>query len=956
MRQKTVLWLLLAVLAGLAMGALKVRQDWLTRGIPRDLPQPFVGGGVQIGLNVALEQYDAQALAHQLAQIKALGVQHVKQSFYYSQDFDWETADRLVTVIAAQDLTLVPLLDGDPADGFAVVDTAVFAQFATQFASRYGDSIQHYIIWDEPNITSHWGGQPVNANEYAALLTAAAAAIRTADSDALIVAAPLAPTIETGPTNLSDIIYLRALYEASAASAFDIAAAKPYGFDFPPDDRDVAANKLNFSRAILLREEMVRQGDAHKALWAGNWGWNSLPTDWAGAASIWGEVTAQEQADWTAVAHNRAQQEWPWLGLMFLENWQPDAPIDDPRWGFSIAGGATAVALQTALQQNPALAQPGFHLAQANHPAQTYIGGWRFSPEFGADISQPAEGAANDQVSFTFWGTDVGLRVRRADFRARLYITVDGQAANALPRDENGSMLILTSPDPADDTITTEAIARNLTPGPHTVHIEAERGWDQWALNGFSVGYQPPNTGYRWAMIGLGLTVVFSLLMTTRAARRAKWGTWAQASRHRFLQLNQRGQLLLTAVLALIVALSGWFTWGNKRLVYTAVWGMVGNYWQRPLLPPSSTSRPPSSSTPWPSSSSFLLIYFRPVWGLGSDRLQLSPSTSPLSPKLSSTSTFRPLSFSHWSHSPLLCCVKLTMVRNKRGYTKKSTQRAVVIPKSAEESRRIQKAVEIPHSEDPVRNDNRPILGNFPSAISKLKTADYAVLTFIAIATLSLFFTERIDVASNEWRVVILEPAIFYCLFRAIRPSPKELWLIWDAFVLSGLLVAGYSLWQYAFARDTLITAEGGLLRLRSFYGSPNNVALYLGRVLPMVTAVTLFGYALPTTRRRAYALAIIPIALAFLLTFSKGGLFLGAPAALLFIFWRWQKQAGRRIWPWLIGFGVLGLIGLLHHSANPTISWAARSGGRYWCLQAQFMGSRLTNDRRAALAGRRVR
>ncbi len=920
MRQKTVLWLLLAFLAGLAMGALKVRQDWLTRGIPRDLPQPIAGGGVQIGLNVALEQYDDQALAHQLAQIKALGIQHVKQSFYYSQDFDWETAERLVAATAAQDLTLVPLLDGDPANGFAVVDTAVFAQFAAQFASRYGDSIQHYIIWDEPNITSHWGGQPVNANEYAALLTAAAAAIRTADSDALIVAAPLAPTIETGPTNLSDIIYLRALYEAGAASAFDIVAAKPYGFDFPPDDRDVAANKLNFSRAILLREEMVHQGDAHKALWAGNWGWNSLPADWTGTASIWGEVTAQEQADWTAVAYTRAQQEWPWLGLMFLENWQPDAPIDDPRWGFSIAGGATAVALQTALQQNPALAQPGFHQAQADHPAQVYIGGWRFSPEFGADISQPAEGAANDQVSFTFWGTDVGLRVRRADFRARFYITVDGQAANALPRDENGSMLILTSPDPTDDTITTEAIARNLAPGPHTVHIEAERGWDQWALNGFSVGYQPPDTGYRWAMIGLGLTVVFSLLMATRTARRAKWGAWTQASRHRFLQLSQRGQLLLTAVLALIVALSGWFTWGEQAAGLYRRLGDGGQLLATAVAATIFYVTPTFFVYVLALVILFLLIYFRPVWGL-----VLIVFSFPLYVATVTKAIFH-LNFSAVELFTLVTLAafglrQLTTVRNKGGYTKKSTQRAVVIPKSAEESRRPFGSVGIPHSEDSVRNDNRPILGNFPSAISKLNTADYAVLTFMAIATLSLFFSERLDVASNEWRVVILEPALFYFLFRAIRPNHKELWIIWDAFVLSGLLVAGYGLWQYAFARDTLITAEGGLLRLRSFYGSPNNVALYLGRVLPMVTAVALLGHAIPTHRRRAYTLAIIPIALAFLLTFSKGGLFLGAPAALLFIFWQWQKQAGRRTWPWLISFGVLGVIGLLIAQQIPQLA-----------------------------------
>jgi O-antigen ligase len=138
---------------------------------------------------------------------------------------------------------------------------------------------------------------------------------------------------------------------------------------------------------------------------------------------------------------------------------------------------------------------------------------------------------------------------------------------------------------------------------------------------------------------------------------------------------------------------------------------------------------------------------------------------------------------------------------------------------------------------------------------------------------------------------------------------------------LSGLLVAGYGLWQYAFARDTLITAGGGLLRLRSFYGSPNNVALYLGRVLPMATAVILFGHTLPTNRRRAYMLAFVVIALAILLTFSKGGLFLGVPAALLFIFWRWQRQRGQRTWPWIIGFGLLGIMGLFVMQQIPALA-----------------------------------
>ncbi|MCB8925235.1 MAG: hypothetical protein H6652_06365 [Ardenticatenaceae bacterium] len=83
--------------------------------------------------------------------------------------------------------------------------------------------------------------------------------------------------------------------------------------------------------------------------------------------------------------------------------------------------------------------------------------------------------------------------MRRANFRARFYITIDGQPANALPRDENGAMLILTSAVKSDDYIATEPVARNLTPGVHTAQIIASRGWDQWALNGFSVGYQPPD-------------------------------------------------------------------------------------------------------------------------------------------------------------------------------------------------------------------------------------------------------------------------------------------------------------------------------------------------------------------------------------------------------------------------------------------------------------------------------
>jgi O-antigen ligase len=155
---------------------------------------------------------------------------------------------------------------------------------------------------------------------------------------------------------------------------------------------------------------------------------------------------------------------------------------------------------------------------------------------------------------------------------------------------------------------------------------------------------------------------------------------------------------------------------------------------------------------------------------------------------------------------------------------------------------------------------------------------------------------------------VIVEPAVFYFLLRFGRLKKKEWQTIIDAFVLGGLVVALYGLWQVATGQD-LITAEAGLQRLRSIYGSPNNVALYLGRILPFLVAMFLLGHG---RRRWIYTAALLPIGLALLLTFSKGALFLGIPASMLVIFVIWQRMNGRRAWPWVVGGAVLGGIGLL--------------------------------------------
>ncbi len=874
------LWLLLAILAGLGWGVNRARQQFLTRGIPADLPQPIPHAGVAWGVNVYLERYSTEAERDQaLAAIAAAGISYIKQSFAYRPAFDWEQADSWFQAAARHSLSLIPLLDGDPATNYAPpADLAAFAAWAGAFAARYQTATDFYIIWDEPNLASHWGGRQVNPLDYAALLTAAATAIRAADPHAFIVLAPLAPTAETNTLHLADPLYLSSLYEAGAAEAFDIVAAKPYGFNDHPLERAVSLERLNFNRAILLREVMERHGDPYTPIWAGNWGWNALPADWAGAPSIWGNVDRTTQAAWTIEAFNRARQEWPWMGIMFLENWAPAAPPDDPRWGFALADQPVAEAIR-AWSRRPEVAYPGFHLASDHAPAQTYTGGWEFSPTFGADSSQIPPGAPRDRVTFRFWGTDLGLRVRRADFRARFYVTVDGWPANALPHDEYGTMLVLDAPDPQEDYIAIHSVARNLPPGEHLAVIEAERGWDQWALHGFSVGYAPPDAAYRVRARALGATAGVSLALAGRHIRQT--GGWPGQPRWaaRFQRWSDRQQWLFILALGALTAVVGWLTWGQQA---AGLYRRLGDHSQLGLTLAAASLFyvAPSFFVYLPALLLLVgLIALRPAWGLALIALTF--------PFYAQPGILKPVAGYRFSAVEIftLATLAATLLRYGANWLRR-------VGREAGKTWQTRQAAK---GQD----------GVLPPAEGRVKgrwqEADWAVIGLTLVATLSLFFAARQDVALREWRTVIVEPALFYLLLRWLRPRPAEMARIIDAFLLGALAVALVGLVQFALGVN-LITAEGGLLRLRSVYGSPNNVALYLGRALPFALTLALLGGARPGRRRWLYALAAVPMLLAFLLTFSKGGLLLGLPAALVVIGLAWLRQHGRRVWPWALG------------------------------------------------------
>lgn len=864
----------LLLLSSLAIPSYIANWRALTRGIPAGLPELVADADVSpFCINAALAQYEGERLDWALDLIAEGGFVWVRQSFPWARIepepgvYDWAIWDRVVEEVAGRGLQVIAVLETTPSWAGTPPPAGDFARFARAFASRYGDRINHYQVWHNPNLADGWGAEP-NPAAYARLLQEAAEAIRQADPDSRILLGSLAPTVEQGPENLSEVRFLEGLYSAGAAPYFDILSAQPYGFDAGPDDRQVAEDRLNFSRIVLIREVMVRHGDGGKAIWASHFGWNSLPVGWEDVPSIWGSVDEATQAAHTVAAVERARREWPWMGAMCLAHFQPDPDVALPsgtpdargHWGFAaVAPDGTPRPVFRALAE---LA----HAEPTNYPGAytplSGVAGWEGDWEF-SDLGADPSPEGGEQVTIPFWGTDLGLRARRGHYRAYFYVTVDGRPANALPRDEAGrAYLPLTSPD-YEPQLVTLPVATRLSPGPHVAVVTVERGWDQWPLAGWSVACHPDEAIYRWSLAGLSVAALAGLVGLVVAGRRMGWGALGRAVSAAWSRLSQGGQLLLTAATAGLLWLSTWMTWGQEAgsafrrlgdtVGITATLAAAGLFYYSPWFLLTVLS----------GLLLFALILLRPELGMA-----LIVALAPFygfpwrvfAKAFSMAEIVTLMSLASWGVRQL---ANLRICTPARPHTRK---------------------------------------------LVTLHPLDLAVLALVLLSLLSPFLAEFKRVAWRELRLVILEPAALYLMLRTSRLDRRDLWRVVDFFVAGGVAVALIGLAQYGLGVN-LITAEGGLPRLRSVYGSPNNVGLYLGRVLPFLLAVPLFAG--NRRRRWLYGLAALPVGAAILLSFSKGALLLGVPASLVTM---GLLAGGRWLWATLAGIAAaaLALIPLL--------------------------------------------
>ncbi len=193
------------------------------------------------------------------------------------------------------------------------------------------------------------------------------------------------------------------------------------------------------------------------------------------------------------------------------------------------------------------------------NPFARYCGVWTFGA-LGADIGW----VQDSQLDFSFQGSDLALLLRQDDYVAYLYATVDGQPANALPRDANGNAFLNLTSGTRQPETSLVPVARGLGAGEHTLHLAADRGWDRWALAGFAVSSGNLADPYNRQIARRAASPPsIAALAAVVTALRFNWSPLTTRTARLWDRLGDAGQIAISVITSLALMIGMLLTWSD---------------------------------------------------------------------------------------------------------------------------------------------------------------------------------------------------------------------------------------------------------------------------------------------------------------------------------------------------------------------------------------------------------
>lgn len=567
-------------------------------------------------------------------------------------------------------------------------------------------------------------------------------------------------------------------------------------------------------------------------------------------------------------------------------------PAPTNRWRLFAGAAAVAIGLlwllltipsqlcaQCGATPMPATALTPGAIATMDSPVFDYSPGWRVDA-FGADPAEPVDAFAEPAgaINFTYSGDALWLLLAPGDYWSYLYATVDGQPANRLAniagnRDSTGAAAgytTLLAPElagqPTEERLRwieahrSSAVqeAVSLPGGEHSVRLEFWRGWGQTPLR--AVAVDPPPE---------------SLLRA--GAQRPLWNAplWPGAL------FTLAGLWLLGSIVTTSLHVRRLTTIASPHIEWLHV--------------PDLTAQRISWGALTTGAALVAAGTISDRWLLALAGIALLGVAGLLRPTLWVAALLFALPFAYAVDLPLLPGRALGIVD------------VGVLGGAAllvgHLMWRWLSGVEQPRRAAPLDRWQRVTL------ILLALLVGWALVASLDVRYPAL--------ALREWRVIFSYALIFAAtligLLRNARHLEADRWMLVAGWLLGATTVAAIGLWGFVSGQGFVSAAEG-VRRVQALYDSANNLALYLDRTLAVTLALAVFARG-----RRQQALWTIPAAvqgLAWLLTFSKGALFLAAPAIVVILggggLWLLRRRGESAKWLWvLVGIVVIAILAL---------------------------------------------
>ena len=540
-------------------------------------------------------------------------------------------------------------------------------------------------------------------------------------------------------------------------------------------------------------------------------------------------------------------------------------------WLVTTGDGADSLVTAAAMDQ-----LDSGSIASMDSAVFAYEPGWQVSVD-GADTTEPDQPwtQPSGRMAFQYSGRELALKLALGDYWGYIFVTVDGRPANLLPSlpgnldslGQPGGYRPLFAPEKQTETgpVAEWAIVHHApTDGPHQVTIEVWRGWGQTVLRAVGVDAMPVVPRPQWPAVLMALV-----------------GVW--------LAISSAGPVLSNVLGAELQSGKG----------------------SSPAGPTPDDKRSPWRAQGWTRPVSWLISFLPLNYALGlamAGVVAIGAGTAVQNWLLTDAGLImlgvvglqRPVL---WTGALLF---GLPFYLYPLPFL---PGRALNLIEIGVYGGLVLTLIRLIFSQGQQLDS-----GPKPEAIDNRHRLFFILVTFALVAA---FAAEQESVAFREWRTLFLSAGLFALLLHLTfhrtgdsRDARAILALCWLA---GGAFVACAGLWQYV-TEQNVIQAEG-VNRIRAFYGSPNNLGLYLERTTAMGLGLAIFGGwsagrhrdgENPTWRERipllgswksaplwarGALLLTIPQLSALLLTFSKGAIFLGLPAMLLTL-----AVAGRRL------------------------------------------------------------